>query len=66
MSQYRLISPGDVALVESGGTGDFLLGDSATLPAVEVDAQHSDDKEVRVGDVALTARFTLGHTRPGS
>ena len=58
-----LASAGDAALLESGGKGDFLLGDTGLFPAVSVDGQLADGEEVRLGDISLTARLTPGHTR---
>lgn len=57
------VSDGDADLVENGGKGDFLLGDTGLFPAVSVDRRLADGDVVRLGDVALTARLTAGHTR---
>lgn len=58
-----LISEGDADLVENGGRGDFLMGDDAPFPAVEVDERFSDGKVVEHGGVSLTAHVTPGHTQ---
>lgn len=60
-----MVMDGDVGVVESGGKSDFQYGDDATLlyPAAKVDRVLHDGDEVRLGNIALTAHKTAGHTR---
>ncbi len=60
-----MVMDGDVSVVESGGKSDFQYGDDATLlyPAAKVDRILHDGDEVKLGDTALTAHKTAGHTR---
>jgi metallo-beta-lactamase class B len=60
-----MVMAGDVGVVESGGKSDFQHGDDATLlyPAAKVDRVLHDGDEVKLGDTALTAHKTAGHTR---
>jgi metallo-beta-lactamase class B len=57
------VSNGDADLVENGGKDDFLLGDTGLFPPVSVDRRLADGDVVRLGEVALTAHLTAGHTR---
>ena len=57
------VMTGDAELVERGGRGDFAFGDEATFPAVHVSRVLHDGDVVSVGDIALTAHLTAGHTR---
>jgi metallo-beta-lactamase class B len=56
-------SPLDAPLLQSGGQGDFFLGDWMTFPPVHVDHVLRDGQVVRLGERALTAHFTPGHTK---
>jgi metallo-beta-lactamase class B len=56
-------SPYDADLLESGGRGDFFLGDWMTFPPVKVDHRLNDGEELKVGTTTLTAHFTPGHTK---
>lgn len=60
-----MVMDGDVDVVESGGKSDFQYGDDATLlyPVAKVDRVLHDGDEVKLGDTALTAHKTAGHTR---
>jgi metallo-beta-lactamase class B len=60
-----MVMDGDVSVVESGGKSDFQYGDDATLlyPAAKVNRILHDGDEVKLGDTALTAHKTAGHTR---
>lgn len=58
-----LASEADAPLLEAGGRGDPLLGDSALFPAVKVDERLKDGDVVALGGTRLTARVTPGHTR---
>jgi metallo-beta-lactamase class B len=60
-----MVMDADVGVVESGGKSDFQYGDDATLlyPAAKVDRVLHDGDEVKLGDTALTAHKTAGHTR---
>jgi len=53
----------DAALLESGGRGDFLFGDSRPFPAVKVDRRLKDGDVVELDRVKLIARHTPGHTK---
>jgi len=60
-----MVMDGDVSVVESGGKTDFQYGNDPTAlyaPA-KVDRVLHDGDEVKLGDVALTARLTPGHTK---
>jgi metallo-beta-lactamase class B len=63
-AEYRVMDA-DVGVVESGGKSDFQYGDDAKLsyPATHVDRVLHDGDEVKLGDTALTAHKTAGHTR---
>jgi metallo-beta-lactamase class B len=58
-----LVARGDAELVERGGHKDFAFGDSMLYPAAKVDGSFSDGEVIRVGDAAMTAHITPGHTR---
>lgn len=60
-----MVMDGDVGVVETGGKSDFQYGDDATLlyPAAKVDRVLRDGDEVKLGNTALTAHKTAGHTR---
>lgn len=58
-----MIMAGDAALVEAGGRGDFLFGDTLPFPAVKVDRVLRDGDTVALGGISLTARLTPGHTK---
>jgi metallo-beta-lactamase class B len=55
----------DVPVVESGGEEDFFYGRTKDLcyPPTKVDRVLHDGDTVKLGDVALTARLTPGHTK---
>jgi len=56
-------SEADAPLLERGGLGDDLFGDSLAFPAVQVDRRLKDGEQVNLGGTTLTARITGGHTR---
>lgn len=58
-----MVMKGDAELVESGGRGDYLFGDTATFPAVRVDRVLKDGDTVTLGGITLTALHTPGHTK---
>ena len=60
-----VISEPDAGVIESGGTTDFFLAETAAahFPATEVDRRIRDKEQVRLGGVSLTAQLTAGHTR---
>ena len=60
-----MVMDGDVGVIESGGKTDFQYCDDATLryPATKVDRVLHDGDEVKLGNTALTAHKTAGHTR---
>jgi len=53
----------DAPLIESGGRGDYLFGDSQPFPPATVDRRLKDGDEVRLGGIVLTAHLTPGHTK---
>jgi len=60
-----MVMQGDASVVEDGGRSDFHYGQSRDFlfkPA-KVDRVLHDGDEVRLGDVALTAHLTAGHTK---
>ena len=58
-----MVSGLDADVIERGGHGDFLFGDSQPFPAATVDRRLEDGDTVRLGGVVLTAHVTGGHTR---
>jgi metallo-beta-lactamase class B len=58
-----LASPADAELLARGGRGDFAYGDKFPYPPVTVDGLLRDGETVRLGNTALTAHFTPGHTK---
>jgi metallo-beta-lactamase class B len=58
-----LLSPEEAKLVGAGGKGDFFLGDRAAYPPAKAARTLADGATVQVGDRALTAHFTPGHTK---
>jgi metallo-beta-lactamase class B len=53
------------ALLAAGGKGDLHFGDELAYDPVVVDATLQDGETITLGDIALTAHLTPGHT-PGS
>jgi metallo-beta-lactamase class B len=58
-----LLSPEEAKLVGAGGKGDFFLGDRAAYKPAKATRILSHLETVKVGDRALTAHFTPGHTK---
>jgi metallo-beta-lactamase class B len=58
-----LLSAADAELAARGGRDDFAFGDSMAYPPVVADAIIEDGQVVRVGNVAMTAMITPGHTK---
>jgi metallo-beta-lactamase class B len=58
-----LASAGDAPLLEAGGRGDPLFGDTLPFPPVKVDHLLRDGEAVTLGDTTLVAHVTPGHTR---
>src|SRR5258708_22391101 len=58
-----MVSEGDAPLIEAGGRGDYLFGDSDPFPPAKVDRRLKDGDEVRLGGTVLTAHVTPGHTK---
>jgi metallo-beta-lactamase class B len=58
-----LIAPGDAELVARGGHDDFAFGNTMVYPASKPDGTFKDGEEIRVGDAAMIAHITPGHTR---
>jgi metallo-beta-lactamase class B len=56
-------SAGDAPLLEAGGRGDPLFGDTLPFPPVKVDHLLRDGEAVTLGDTTLVAHVTAGHTR---
>lgn len=57
------MSAADAELAARGGKGDFAWGDSIPYPPVTADRVALDGTVVRLGDLALTAHLTPGHTK---
>lgn len=53
------------ALLARGGSDDLHFGDGMAFPPVQTDRFLQDGETVQVGDIALVAHFTPGHS-PGS
>jgi metallo-beta-lactamase class B len=58
-----MVMAGDAALVEAGGKGDYLFGDSQQFPAAKVDRVLQDGDIVTLGGITLKAVLTPGHTK---
>lgn len=60
-----MVMDADVPVVESGGKTDFQYGDDPTAlyKPTKVDRVLHDGDEVRLGDAALVAHLTPGHTK---
>jgi metallo-beta-lactamase class B len=58
-----LASSGDAIQLERGGRGDFAFGDDLLFEPVKVDRIVRHGEVVRLGEIAITARITPGHTR---
>jgi len=60
-----MVMDGDVGVVESGGKSDFQYGNDANFlyPEAKVHRVLHDVDEVKLGDTALIAHKTAGHTR---
>jgi metallo-beta-lactamase class B len=56
-------SPGDTPLLEAGGRGDPLFGDTLPFPPVKVDHLLRDGEAATLGGTTLVAYLTAGHTR---
>ena len=59
-----LVMGRDATLVEHGGHGDYLFGDTMSFAPVKVARVLRDGDTVRLGGMALVAHLTPGHT-PG-
>jgi metallo-beta-lactamase class B len=57
------LSAPDAELAARGGLNDFAFGDSVPYPPFTPDSILKDGETVRLGDLAMTAVFTPGHTR---
>jgi metallo-beta-lactamase class B len=58
-----VLSPAEAELVGAGGKGDFFLGDRAAYPPAKAARTLRHLEEISVGDRAMTAHLTPGHTR---
>jgi metallo-beta-lactamase class B len=57
------LSAADAELAARGGRGDFAFGDSVPYTPLTTDAIVADGDVVRLGNIAMTALLTPGHTR---
>lgn len=57
------LSASDAELAARGGRDDFAFGDRFPFPPVKADAIVSDNQTIRLGELAMTALITPGHTR---
>jgi metallo-beta-lactamase class B len=53
----------DALLLEGGGKGDYHFGAAYHFPPVRVDRRVKDGEQVLIGDTALAAMLTPGHTQ---
>lgn len=58
-----LASSADKVLLESGGKGDFHLGDWGDFEPVKIDKIIADGEKIRLGGTTLKAVLTPGHTK---
>lgn len=58
-----MVMEGDADLVEHGGHGDYLFGDTSSFDAVKVSRVLKDGEMVTLGDQVLQAHRTPGHTK---
>lgn len=58
-----MVMAGDAELVEKGGHGDYLFGDTMPFTPVTVADVLHDGSTVTLGDTTLVAHLTPGHTR---
>ena len=60
-----MVMQGDAVVVEAGGKGDFHYSEApgTHFPPAKVDRVLHDGDEVKLGDMALVARKTAGHTK---
>lgn len=56
-------SEGDAGLLRKGGHGDFRFGDTLLFPPIEPDKIIQDGESLQLGDQAMTAHLTPGHTK---
>jgi len=57
------LSAQDAELAARGGRNDFAFGDTLAYPPVKADAIVGDGETIRLGDIAMTAILTPGHTK---
>ena len=58
-----MVMAGDAELVEQGGHGDYLFGDTMRFPPAKVAEVLHDGSTVTLGDTTLVAHLTPGHTK---
>jgi metallo-beta-lactamase class B len=58
-----MVMGADAALVEQGGHGDYLFGDTMKFPQTKVAEVLHDGSTVTLGDTTLVAHLTPGHTK---
>lgn len=56
-------SPEEAKLIQAGGRGDFVFGDHLAYEPAQVDHVLKDREVVQLGNIAITAHFTPGHTK---
>lgn len=57
------LSSADAELAARGGLNDFAFGDRFAYPPVVADETIRDGQTIRLGELAMTAMLTPGHTR---
>jgi metallo-beta-lactamase class B len=57
------LSAPDAELAAGGGRRDFAFGDSVPYAPLRADAIVADGETIRLGDIAMTAILTPGHTK---
>jgi metallo-beta-lactamase class B len=58
-----MVMAGDAELVEKGGHGDYLFGDTMPFPPAKVGEVLHDGSTVTLGGTTLVAHLTPGHTK---
>jgi metallo-beta-lactamase class B len=58
-----MVMAGDAELVEKGGHGDYLFGDTMAFPPTKVGEVLHDGSTVTLGGTTLVAHLTPGHTK---
>ncbi len=58
-----MVMAGDAELVEKGGHGDYLFGDTMAFPPAKVGEVLHDGSTITLGGTTLVAHLTPGHTK---